>query len=215
VIALPRLETTRACSKPFGLRVGSGTLPIGVFFADNHEKMDILKDLTCKCSFLSGGGSGVDGVISPTIETVKETSRLLASEVCCRDVQRSPTTGSYGSNLIYVRTMQRVVKELSIKHEIVFEKSVRSIADVSQNGVAHMDGGLRKVYSEMFKDGQKNWGRVVAVFAFAHCMANYCVQNDMQHDVNSIANVTATFVENDLSEWILSQGGWVSLNNVL
>lgn len=165
--------------------------------------MNILKELTCKCSFLSGGGSGV---FPHTIETVKETSRLLAFEVCRHDVQRLPATCS----LVCVRTMQRVVKDLSKKHEIVFEKSVKSVADVSQNGVSHVDVGLRKVFSEMFKDGQKNWGRVVAVYAFAHCLANYCVLNDMQHDVNSIANVTATYVENDLSEWILSQGGWVS-----
>lgn len=172
--------------------------------------MDIFNNLTYKCSFLSRGGSGVDGVFPPTIETVKETSRLLADEVCCRDVQRLPETRSYGSNLVYVRTMQRVVKELSRKHEIVFEKSVKSVADVSQNGVSPVDVGLRKVFSEMFKDGHKNWGRVVAVYAFAHCMADYCVRNDMQHDVKSIANVTATYVENDLSEWILSEGGWVS-----
>lgn len=173
--------------------------------------MNILKELTCKCSFLSNGGSGVDGVFPPTVESVKETSRLLAFEVCCHDVQRSPSTPSNGgSNLVYVRTIQRVVKELSRKHEIVFEKSVRSLADGSQNGVSHVDDGLRKVFEGMFKDGQKNWGRVVAVYAFAHCMANYCVLNDMQHDVNCVANVTATYVENDLSEWILSQGGWVS-----
>jgi hypothetical protein len=106
--------------------------------------------------------------------------------------------------------MQRVVKELSKKHEIVFGKSVRSIVDVSQNGVSPLGDGLAKVFSEMFKDGQKSWGRVVAVYTFAHCMAEYCVQNGMQHDVKSIANVTATYVENDLSEWILSQGGWDS-----
>lgn len=173
--------------------------------------MNILKELTCKCSFLSGGGSGVDGVFPPTIETVKETSRLLADEVCCcHDVQKSPEKRSYGSNLVHVRTMQRVVKALLIKHEIIFDKSVRSIAEVSQNGVSHVDVGLRKVFSEMFKDGQVNWGRVVAVYAFAHCMANYCVLNDMQNDVKSIANVTATYVENNLSEWILNQGGWDS-----
>lgn len=169
--------------------------------------MNIWNQLTCKCNVLSGGGNGVDGVFTPTIETVKETSRLLAYVVCSHDDQKS---GSYGSNLTHERTMQRVVKELSKKHEIVFGKSVRSIVELSQNGVSPLGDGLTKVFSEMLKDGQKNWGRVVAVYTFAHCMAEYCVQNDLQHDVKSIANVTATYVENDLSEWILSRGGWDS-----
>lgn len=52
----------------------------------------------------------------------------------------------------------------------------------------------------MFADGVINWGRIVVMFALAI---------DVQHSrAIDLQLETALFVEANLSEWLVAQGGW-------
>lgn len=176
--------------------------------------MNILNQITCNCSFLSGGGATTDDV-QPSSGSVRETARILATEVCCHDVLKtSPTVRSTGPNAVHVRTMRTVVGKLLDKHRIVFDKSARTVAPEAWLSVQDVDEGLRQVVTNMFKDGQINWGRVAAVYAFARRLSQHAVEHDMTEMPERIADATARFVEDDLSGWILSQGGWVRFADI-
>ena len=65
-----------------------------------------------------------------------------------------------------------------------------------------------EIASEVFSDGV-NWGRIVALYAFGGKLALYCERNDMKDLVDSVTDWTGTYVGRH-SEWIESNGGWVS-----
>lgn len=65
-----------------------------------------------------------------------------------------------------------------------------------------------EIASEVFVDGI-NWGRIVALFAFGGKLALYCDQNQMKDLVSSVTEWVGKYV-GGLSEWIESNGGWVS-----
>jgi len=65
------------------------------------------------------------------------------------------------------------------------------------------------VAQELFIDGI-NWGRVVALIAFGGAIAIECINKDMEHLVDSIHDWVSTYISNNLEQWILTHGGWVS-----
>eukprot|EP00795_Rhopilema_esculentum_P000642 gene642-10346_t len=64
------------------------------------------------------------------------------------------------------------------------------------------------VAKEIFRDGI-SWAKVVSLFAFAGGMAVDCVLNCANMYVARLKSWTVQFIENDLCDWILLQGGWV------
>ena len=74
------------------------------------------------------------------------------------------------------------------------------------NGSAHTK--FVQVADEVFRDGV-NWGRIVAIFAFGAKLAQYCMGNGLQQDVDEIIAWVGNYISS-LSEWISAHGGWVS-----
>ena len=66
-----------------------------------------------------------------------------------------------------------------------------------------------RVWYSLFSDGI-NWGRIVAFLAFCQHLCMYSKRNGLHFAIESIPPWAAMFVESELKEWILSQGGWVS-----
>lgn len=164
----------------------------------------MLKGLTCHLSsFLSGSGSETDEV-QPSSTSIRKTSRFLATEIC----GLKTASGTVGPDAVRVlQTMRTVANEMLTKHRIVFDKFVRTVVETSQ--AQGVDRGLERVLVDMFKDGDINWGRVITVYAFAQHLVQYCVQQGTMDVANKIAGVTAKFIEDNLTEWIVNQGGWV------
>lgn len=65
------------------------------------------------------------------------------------------------------------------------------------------------IQNEMFSDGV-NWGRVVALFAFAGYFAIHCFEHDMPDLVDNVVEWVASYIDNNLREWMESQNYWVS-----
>lgn len=165
----------------------------------------MLKGLTCHLSsFLSGSRSETDEV-QPSSTSIRKTSRFLATEIC----GLKTASGTVGQDAVRVlKTMRIVANEMLTKHRIVFDKYVRIVVETSR--AQGVDRGLERVLVDMFKDGDVNWGRVIAVYAFAQHVVQYCVQQGTMDVANKIADVTAKFIEDNLTEWIVNQGGWDS-----
>jgi BCL2-like 1 (apoptosis regulator Bcl-X) len=66
-----------------------------------------------------------------------------------------------------------------------------------------------EIAGEVFADGI-NWGRIVVLYAFGGRLAVYCEQHNMKDLVDLVTEWIAKYV-GGLSEWIDSDGGWVSI----
>jgi len=65
------------------------------------------------------------------------------------------------------------------------------------------------IADEIFHTG-KNWGRIVAYFAFGATLAVYCARREELFNlVDDIVEWVSRYMDQNLSEWIEENGGWV------
>jgi hypothetical protein len=121
----------------------------------------------------------------------------------------------------YCKTLRRTVKELSDRHDLVFKGMVNRLKPDETNAFPT----FVIVADEIFDDGQVNWGRIVAVYAFAARLAKYHTDNIYNVDLKIVENkedsghksithqekialFVGKYVANKLGQWILDHGGW-------
>lgn len=68
-----------------------------------------------------------------------------------------------------------------------------------------------RVVEEIFNGGI-NWGRIVALFSFGGSLATQCMRRDLTQLIDSIIEWITLYIDNNLSNWIQSHNGWVSLS---
>lgn len=100
--------------------------------------------------------------------------------------------------------LRKLSDELEERHAVVLSNMCGRLNVLS--GSAHTK--FVQVADEVFRDGV-NWGRIVAIFAFGAKLAQYCMGNGLQQDVDEIIHWVGNYISS-LSEWISSHGGWVS-----
>lgn len=156
------------------------------------------------------------------LDDVKGVAHQLVADVVASMVQDRSVVNLRPLSCEHSATLLRVVHELSSKHEIVFESISRKL-QLQVNG--HRDAEVCRrtfegVVDELFADGRYNWGRVVTVFAYAGWLARAC--NGSQANANQatawcdiVTDVAGDYIGRKLSQWIVQQGGWVSINTLL
>ncbi|XP_066127688.1 apoptosis regulator BAX isoform X3 [Saccopteryx bilineata] len=82
----------------------------------------------------------------------------------------------------------------------------RMIAAVDTNSPREV---FLRVASEMFADGNFNWGRVVALFYFASKLVLKALCTKVPELIKTIISWTLDFLRERLLGWIQDQGGWV------
>jgi len=118
-----------------------------------------------------------------------------------------------GIHASIISTLRRTVDQVSDRHEILFASIVKKL-HIGEEGTNCESFG--SVADEMFADKHYNWGRIVTLYAFAGWLAKHCVDNRIDGDwVNRIGEVCGDYVAENLSQWIASQGGWVSVFHFL
>ncbi|XP_040183480.1 apoptosis regulator BAX [Rana temporaria] len=68
-----------------------------------------------------------------------------------------------------------------------------------------------RVATEMFADGNFNWGRVVALFYFACKLVLKALCTHVPQTVRTIINWTMDYLRDYVVQWIRDQGGWEGL----
>ena len=144
-------------------------------------------------------GTQTTGSGSP-LDQVRREAEVVADDVILNfgkeDQKKAPNK--------FCKTMRRTVKELSSRHDIAFKGMVNKLNVDSSNPFQT----FVNVADEIFDDGQINWGRIVAVYAFA---ARLAARNADRSDFSKkIALFVGKYVANKLGKWILDNGGWVS-----
>lgn len=150
---------------------------------------------------------------SSPLDQVRRDAEFMAKDVVVNFDLKSPSRAPNR----YCKTLRRTVKELSDRHNLVFKGMVNRLKPDENSAFPT----FVIVADEIFDDGQVNWGRIVAVYAFAARLAKYYVDNNghiasQSHDRNmvhyqeKIALFVGKYVANKLGQWILDHGGWDS-----
>ncbi|DBA13427.1 TPA: hypothetical protein GDO54_018631, partial [Pyxicephalus adspersus] len=65
-----------------------------------------------------------------------------------------------------------------------------------------------RVATEMFADGNFNWGRVVALFYFACKLVLKALCTRVPQMIRTIIDWTIEYLREHVVQWIRDQGGW-------
>jgi len=146
-----------------------------------------------------------------TIDDVKQTARLLASDIADY-MLKSPAT----LRCRHAATLRRVVGRLIKRHEIVFSsigRKLRSRNNVDGSTVDRCRCTIINIVGEVFADGCINWGRIVTIYAFAGwILRDQCREESGSNElIEVIADTVGDFVADNFSGWICRQGGWDAL----
>ncbi|XP_052802312.1 bcl-2-like protein 2 [Mya arenaria] len=117
--------------------------------------------------------------------------------------QTSPTRNTHENKV--TSTVRALCREFEQKYEKHFDEMCRTCASVETNSDSYMN-----ILSELV-DGELNWGRVIAIFAFAGALAVYRLEKGHEKDVDMIREWTCSFMHKHVDEWIAKEGGWKEL----
>jgi len=149
----------------------------------------------------SGASSVGDDSSSPV--------RRIAVEIALDTIEQAVKIHSrYGRPTKHQQNMRVQVDAMLSKHRTLFQGMVRQLVN-SMNGhctADKMDLAIISVADEMFADNRRNWGRVVALYAFVSELCRQLVLNE--HDQMRLAQTIGSYVSERLGQWIEHQGGW-------
>uniref|UniRef100_A0A0B7ADA3 Bcl-2 Bcl-2 homology region 1-3 domain-containing protein n=1 Tax=Arion vulgaris TaxID=1028688 RepID=A0A0B7ADA3_9EUPU len=192
-----------------------------------NSNKNLFAQVTQRLGVLSLTGQGLNEIAKVTEESTQTYSNSPLDQVR-RDAETLAqdvvlTFGEENSKRPpnrYCKTLRRTVKELSDRHDLVFKGMVNRLKPDESNAFPT----FVIVADEIFDDGQVNWGRIVAVYAFAARLAKYNsnnsdnIYNNTLNDQESgpksithqekIALFVGKYVANKLGQWILDHGGW-------
>nr|XP_019967054.1 PREDICTED: bcl-2-like protein 1 [Paralichthys olivaceus] len=126
----------------------------------------------------------------------------------CGEQGRPPVTPSGG-----VEAVKAALLDSAEEFELLFTQAFSEVSlqlDITPDTAYH---SFKNVMDEVFKDGV-NWGRIVGLFSFGGVLCVECVEKNMSELVSRIADWMTMYLDERISPWIQSQGGWVSLRRV-
>src|SRR6267154_1461126 len=159
---------------------------------------------------LSSHSINYDCSVEPVLDImhIKDLVRRLGLDIV--DCVILKTKGNPPKSSDYhVRTLRLIVDYLLKKHQLQFADMVKKmkigeLGEICQSFVASAD--------KLFLDGGCNWGRIVALYAYAASLAGHCASNHVSQDlVRKIGETVGNYVCVHLTDWICIQGGWVSI----
>lgn len=117
--------------------------------------------------------------------------------------------GASSSPCAEMEAVKTALQESADEFEMLFRRAFSDLSsqlDITPDTAYH---SFKSVMDEVFRDGV-NWGRIVGLFAFGGVLCVECVEKDMSELVSRIADWMTMYLDERLSPWIQSQGGWVS-----
>lgn len=106
-----------------------------------------------------------------------------------------------------VEAVKSALKDAADEFELLFTQAFSDLSsqlDITPETAYH---SFKSVMDEVFKDGV-NWGRIVGLFCFGGVLCVDCVEKNMSELVPRIADWMTMYLDEHISPWIQSQGGW-------
>ena len=104
--------------------------------------------------------------------------------------------------------LARCILRMHAQHSMVFGGMVRKL---SINRNIDFYQGFVNVSEELFVDNI-SWSKVVALYAFAARLGQFCIEHNMKDLLGSLTESLTRFSLEYLSSFLQSQGGWVSFS---
>lgn len=159
----------------------------------------------------------VDFYISYKLSQRKYSKSLLRSEAAGETTEKPKSAATNGllvtskdecrGDIVAVKS---ALKDTADEFEHLYMQSFSHLSlqlNITPDTVYH---SFKSVLDELFKNGI-NWGRVVGLFAFGGVLCVQCVERNMSELVSRIADWMTVYLDEQISPWIESHGGWVSL----
>lgn len=124
-------------------------------------------------------------------------------------VSRSGELGNSSPPCKSMEAVKTALRDSADEFELLFTQAFSDLSsqlDVTPDTAYQ---SFKSVMDELFKDGV-NWGRIVGLFAFGGVLCVECVEKNMSELVSRIADWMTMYLDEHISPWIQSQGGWVS-----
>jgi len=150
------------------------------------------------CQYFSGSQDSQD--------TIKEETRRMATYAVNFSLSKN-------KNLLPSKTedcLARCIRSMHSKHSMVFGGMVRRL---SINRNIDFYQGFVEVSEELFVDNI-SWSKVVALYAFAARLGQFCIEHNMEDLLGSLTESLTRFSLEYLSSFLQSQGGWERLCEV-
>lgn len=112
-----------------------------------------------------------------------------------------------------IEAVKAALVDSADEFELLFTQAFSDLSsqlDITPDTAYH---SFRSVMDEVFKDGV-NWGRIVGLFAFGGVLCVECVEKNMSELVPRIAEWMTMYLDERISPWIQSQGGWDSFAEI-
>nr|QII80252.1 bcl-2 isoform 2 [Amphiprion clarkii] len=106
-----------------------------------------------------------------------------------------------------IEAVKSALKDAADEFELLFTQAFSDLSsqlDITPETAYH---SFKSVMDEVFKDGV-NWGRIVGLFCFGGVLCVECVEKNMSELVPRIADWMTMYLDEHISLWIQSQGGW-------
>ncbi|KAM5132015.1 apoptosis regulator BAX [Mantella aurantiaca] len=162
-------------------------------------------------------GRGQAACTGISTDQILQTGNLLLREFIVDRVQRSPVQAC------------AEVPELSGMEQVPTNPSTKKLSDCLRKIGDELDGNMElqrmieqvqsnppkevffRVATEMFADGNFNWGRVVALFYFACKLVLKALCTRVPQMIRTIIDWTMDYLREYVVQWIRDQGGWEGL----
>nr|ALS04537.1 apoptosis regulator Bcl-2-like protein [Acartia pacifica] len=134
--------------------------------------------------------------------TIKEDTRRLARFAVLFSISKERILSSKTEDCL-----ARAILRMHAKHSMVFGGMMHKL---NINRDIDFYRGFVEVSEELFSD-DISWSKVVALYAFAARLAQFCCENKMEDLLSNLTESLTTFSLEYLSPFIRSQGGWDKL----
>ncbi|XP_043088933.1 induced myeloid leukemia cell differentiation protein Mcl-1a [Puntigrus tetrazona] len=102
-------------------------------------------------------------------------------------------------------TMNRVVEDILLKHEIAYKGMLQRLDLDAQADDMSFVGHIA---TTMFKDHTTNWGRIVSLVAFGAVVCSRLKELQRERCVEAVTLQISSYLTSQQLHWILSNKGW-------
>ncbi|XP_040890817.1 bcl-2-like protein 1 [Toxotes jaculatrix] len=106
-----------------------------------------------------------------------------------------------------IEAVKEALRDSADEFELLFTQAFSDLSSQLDITPDTAYQSFKSVMDEVFKDGV-NWGRIVGLFCFGGVLCVECVEKNMSELVSRIADWMTMYLDEHLSPWIQSQGGW-------
>ncbi|KAM9813237.1 bcl-2-like protein 1 [Neosynchiropus ocellatus] len=149
-----------------------------------------------------------DGRVDRDMTDTSTSNGLTDNSVPLQEQQGAST-----SPLTGIEAVKEAIRVSAEKFEDMF---IRAYSDLSSqiNITPYMVyHDFKAVMDNVFENGI-NWGRIVALFAFGGVICVKCVEKGVNDMVSSVVDWMTIYLDENLSPWIQSHGGWDSFAKI-